>query len=100
MVHQEVSHNGEATNEEYIDYYCKQFAEFMLAHPQCKYNIKSSKKRSRELEKQEETVPQNIPLVPDKGKGRLNLDLARVKFPLNKEINSLEGHTKKEALVL
>lgn len=51
MAHQEAIHDGEAaTDEEDIDYYCKQFANFMQAQPQRKYNLRSSRKRSREPE--------------------------------------------------
>lgn len=59
----------------------------MLAQPQCKYNLRYSKKRSRELEQQEETTPQVNPLVLYKGKGKLNPNPVMIKFPLYKEIN-------------
>ena len=60
-VYQEVSNNGESKDDEDIDYYCKQFAEFMLAQPQRKYNLRSSKKRLREPEQQEENDPRLFP---------------------------------------
>lgn len=61
-------------DEEAMDYYCKQFAEFMQTQPQCKYNLRSSKKRSREPEQQEGSSPQVAPPTPDKGKGKLHPD--------------------------
>lgn len=51
VVREEASQFREATiEEEDIDYYCKQFEDFMQAQPQCKYNLRSSKERSREPE--------------------------------------------------
>jgi hypothetical protein len=101
MAHQEASHDREATtNEEDIDYYCKQFADFMQAQLQQKYDLRSSRKRSREPEQQEGTAPQVIPPVLDKGKGKLNPDPSKIKVSSNKESNSSEGHTEKEAPVL
>lgn len=48
MAHQEASHDREAeTEEEDIDYYLKQFVDFMQAQPLHKYNLSSSKNRSR-----------------------------------------------------
>ena len=100
MVHQEVNHDGEETDEDDIDYYCKQFADFMQAQPQCKYNLISSKKRSREPEKLEGTAPQVIPPVPDKGKGKLHLDPPKTRVSTNKKRNGPKEHTKKEAPIL
>lgn len=101
MAHQEANHDRETTKKEgHIDYYCKQFVDFMQTQLHQRYDLISSRDRSRETEQQEETAPQTIPSVLDKGKGKLNPKPARVKVPLNKEINSSKGHTTKEALVL
>lgn len=101
MAHQETNHDREATkNEEDIDYYCKQFADFMQTQPHCNYDLRSSKKTSREPEQQEGVDPQVIPPVLDKGKGKINPDPSKIKVSSNKENNSSKGHIEKEAPVL
>ncbi len=85
MAHHEMCHDTEEiVNEEDIGDYCKQFADFMQAQLHQNYDLRSSKKRPRELEQQEETAPQNVSRVLNKGKGKLNPDLSKVKFSLNK----------------
>lgn len=101
MDHQETSHDIEATkNKEDMDYYCKQFGDFMQAHPHQKYDLISSRKISRDPEQQEGTSPQVIPPVPNKGKGKLNPNSSKIKLSTNKEGNSSKGHAKKEAPIL
>jgi len=83
-----------------MDCYCKQIAKFMQAQPHCNYDIRSSKKRSREPEQQEGTSPQVIPPVLDKWKSKINPDPSNIKVSSNKERNNSEAHTEKEAPVL
>lgn len=85
MAHQDTSHDSEEkTKEEDINEYCKQFADFMQAQLHQRYDLRYWGKRSREPKEQEGTSPQDIPLVTDKGKGKLNLDASKVKFCSNK----------------
>lgn len=96
MPHQETNHDREATaNEEDIDYYCKQFADFMQAQLHQRYDLRSSRKRSREPEQLEGTAPQDIPSILDKGKGNLNTESSKIKVSSNKENNSSKGHRKR-----
>jgi len=101
MAHQETSHDREEPkNEEDIVYYCKQFLDFMQAQLCQRYDLRSSRKRSREPKQQEGTAPQDIPPVPDKGKGKLNPHSSKIKVSSNKESNSSDGHIENEAPVL
>ena len=96
-----ISHDRkETTNEEVIRDYCKQFKDLMQAQIHQKYDLRSSKKRSRETEQQEETSPQTVPPLLNKGKGKLNPESSKVKSSLNKGCNSSEEHTKEKTLVL
>ena len=71
MNHHEANHHREATTkEEDMDYYCRQFVDFMQTQPKHKYNLRSSKKRTREPEQQGESTAQVVPLASDKGKGK------------------------------
>jgi len=72
----------------------------MLEQPQHKYNLRYSKKRSREPKQQEESTPQVTPPILNKGKGKLNPNPARIKVTLNKERNGSGEHKTKEAPVL
>lgn len=72
----------------------------MQGYPRRKYDLRSSRKRLRELEQQEGTTPQVIPPVLDKVKGKLNPNSSKTKVPSNKESNSSKGHSKKETPVL
>jgi len=83
-----------------MDYYCKQFVEFMHAQPRRKYNLRSSKKRMREPEKQGEVFVQVVHLAPDKGEGKLHPDPPKIGVSTNMESNDLEGHIEKEAPIL
>lgn len=101
MDHQEANHDREGTiEEEYMDYYCKQYAEFMQAQPQCKYDLRSSKNRTRELEQQRKAAPQVVPLVLNKGKGKLNPNPSKIKVSSNEERTSSEGHIEKGTPIL
>lgn len=101
MSHHEMCHDTEATlNEEDIGDYCKQFLDSTQAQLHRRYDLRSSKNRSRELKQQEEIVPQDILPVLNKGKGNLNPDSSEVKVCLNKECNSSEEHTKEKAPIL
>lgn len=94
MVHHEMHHDRAVANEEVIWDYCKQFVDFLQAHIHQKYDLRSSKKRSREIEQQEETTPQNTPTVLNKGKWKLKTDPPKVKASLNNECNKSKEHTK------
>jgi len=62
-----------------------------------RYDLRSSRKRSRELEEQKGTSPQDVRLVPDKGKGNLNHESSKIKVSSNKESNSFEEYVEKKA---
>ena len=60
-----------------IDHYCKQFVDFMQAQFNVKYDLRSSRKRTRTQE-QEEEPPQKESATKkntDKGKNPLNIPL-------------------------
>lgn len=89
MAHHEMCSDKEATiNEEFIQGYCKQFSYFMQAQIHRECDLRSSKKRSREAEQQEEISPENVSPVLNKGKEKLNPDSSKLKASLNKEFNS------------
>lgn len=64
----------------------------MQAQINQRYDLRASKKRSREPEQQEETTPQEIPPMLNEGRGKFNTDSSKVKVSLNKECNSF-GNT-------
>ena len=100
MVHQESNPDRETTTkEEDIDYYCKQFEDFMQEQPHRKYDLRYSKKRSREPKQQEGTSPQVVPPILNKGKGKLNPNPSKIEVSSNEEITSSEGHIEKERKV-
>lgn len=68
--------------------------------PQHKYNLRPSKKRSREPEKQEGNAPQVSPPAPDEGKGKLHPDPTKKGVFADVERNGPKGHTENEAHVL
>lgn len=72
----------------------------MQPPPHHKYDLRYSKKRSREPEKQEGTIPQVIPPVPDRGKGKPNPNPSKIKIFENKGSNSFEGHIEKDVPIL
>jgi len=79
------------------DYYCKQFADFMQAHLNRKYDLRSSRKRTRTQEQEEVVAQKEVPtrkeLAPKKftGKGKSPLKeplLSDDKIPSSSKIVS------------
>lgn len=70
MAHQEVNHHTEArVDEEDMDYYCKQFVEFMQTQPQHKFNLGSSKRGQENQSNKKEVLPKI--LLPHHTKGKV-----------------------------
>ena len=71
------------TEEAEIDHYCKQFDEFMQAHFNRRYDLRSSRKRTRTQDQEGEPPQKEAPAqkestvqkVIDKGKSPLNKPL-------------------------
>ena len=97
----------EEEEEAEIDHYCKQFADFMEAQFNVKYDLRSSRKRTRTQDQEEEPPQKEAPAQKEsttkksieKGKNPLNVppqsniqipSSSKIVSPLNVELVSKE----------